>query len=175
MKQEKFKVVATLRYGRFLSGWLLGAMIFLVCLSVATLIFTVGYFCLSRTGLIPRDEDEITYLYATILMICALAFALWFLMKRAKTKKKIKVWLQDAVSLMAHSKSIEVKHSFLAMPQYRIEVDFIYNDQLFIRRSGNPEKNHRSNGLDTIYRRYTNREINILYSPSYDEIMIVKD
>ena len=175
-KEKKPKIVATLKYGRFLSGWLLGLFVFILCLSVTTILFVVIYFSLSRCGIIPIDEDEITFLYSIILMILGLAYSLWFFIKRAKTKKKINLWLQDAIPLKAHSKSIAKRDSRITLPQFAIEIDFVYDDRLIIQRSGNPEKkNYPKNGLDTIFGYYINREINILYSPNYNEVMILKD
>lgn len=88
-------------------------------------------------------------------------------------KKKMMLWMQDAVCLTAHSKTLDRRNHPPHLPEYAIEIDFVYNDRLIIKRSGNPEKS--KSRYDTIFGYYTNREIKILYSPSYDEVMILKD
>lgn len=172
-KEKKPKIVASLRYGRLISGWLLGLFIFSCVLDVGGILFSIIIYTLIRLGIIPPDEDEIILLYFGIVFVLCLALSLFFLIRRAMLKKKMMLWRQDAVYLTAHSKTLGVKNNPPALPAYAIEIDFVYNERLIIKRSGNPEK--PKSGYDPIFGHYANREIKILYSPSYDQVMILKD
>ena len=56
----------------------------------------------------------------------------------------------------------------------KIQVAFEFNGQKYSHLSGdNPNKIEK--GYERIWVKYADREINILYSPTYDQVLILKD
>ncbi len=88
-------------------------------------------------------------------------------------KKKVEVYLQDAVVLKAISvtkgEQLAIR-SVIVCTTNAIEVEFVYNDQRYVRQSTYKDKPLYS----PVYKKYINREILIAYSPKYDEVMLIK-
>lgn len=90
------------------------------------------------------------------------------IIKEGVIRRKIKRWLEDAVLLSAISKKLL---SAGIPSSSKIQIEFVYN--------GKKKKQVSLPGkllqIQTIFSRYADREIQILYSPKYDQVMILKD
>ena len=172
MKQKAPRIAATLRYGRT-------AHLFTKIIANTTLYFSVAMCCifflifmLSHFG--AMEEDERGLLILTAAMFGAACFALIPVILLTVEERKIRLWLKDAVPLTAQSQIVGVqKRGLCEFEAVKISVKFVYNGKEHIQTSGNPKRRNASNGFTFIYNDYTDREIKILYSPSYDQVMVL--
>ena len=100
------------------------------------------------------------------LSLLLMIYFLCLIIKDKSNKKKVNVWLKDAVMLNASSKVIETKKIFFLWNGLKVKISFSFNNRV-IRIV-----NHKH--IVTL-KQYVNRKINILYSPKYDEVLILKD
>lgn len=95
----------------------------------------------------------------------------YFLIKNNLLKRKMRIWMEDAVELYAYSEEI----SRFWMPMHptatKIRVKFQWEGRNYVRTSGNGKRK----AYQKVFTKYANRYIRILYSPKYDQIMILKD
>lgn len=108
----------------------------------------------------------------------------------SESQEKIRLWLADAVLLDAYCyRSFDdpsiMNMCWSAVNQNdnkrgnsfgaKISVSFFYDNQQFVRRSGSKKQNtflYQIDGYNAVYKKYVDRNIKILYSPRYDEVMI---
>lgn len=116
-----------------------------------------------------------------IFMLCAIALILFhIIINDIHLRKKVKLWLQDAVEVEATTKTIGSVNweGYYTIRTIRIEVTFKYKGKTIIKKSGvkNAEQQKMSNsksGYNTIFRKFTNRTIRILYSEKYDQVLLL--
>ena len=94
-------------------------------------------------------------------------FCLWVIVSDKKVKKKIALWLKDAVELTAAVHSAESPDEENA--PHRVQVNFRFEGKAYSRTSTGGSK---MSGRQLILRRYVDKEIRILYSPKYDKVII---
>ena len=165
MKEKNIpQIVATLRYGRYLSGRLLGLCYFLFTVSAVGLLLTLTISILMQVGVIESDIASIT-IFACVFL-CGIAYGGYLSFNRLQQGKQISLWLQDAVPLVAESKRVDCFKGKGRSAGIQIEIVFQHQGGWVVRKS---------NGLDKIYHDYVNREIKILYSPKYDQVMFLKN
>ena len=158
------KIVASLKYGRihrksliflwimFLLGFFLGIYSFVFLFSVERSL--VGFICGFLSG------------------ILFLGTALYIIMKNYINCKNCKKWVQDAIELNATSVGIKKAYfGFSDIGLRKLKVSFKYNKKKYVRYSGTKQ----GNGYDRVFFRYADAEIKILYSPEFDEVMILND
>lgn len=107
------------------------------------------------------------------LMIIPVVFMI-FIIKNYKRRKVILLWLQDAVEIKAYAKTLSTWGPIFEAKSTRLQVNFTFNGKKITKISqgkqlGVPDGYHR------IWTEYADKEINILYSPKYDEVMILKN
>lgn len=78
-------------------------------------------------------------------------------------QKNLPLWLKDAVKLYAYAKIIDKN---VGMTGYKIEVTFGFNKRKYVKQS-----KHYSRSLY----RFVDRKLQILYSPAYDQVVILRD
>lgn len=106
--------------------------------------------------------------------IAFLAVLIYIKIKNDKLKNKIKLWLADAVELKAYSTKIE-EHKMGFQPiATKIQVEFDYADKHY-KIESTYQVFGGYKGCVGCFNKYADREINILYSPKYDEVMILRD
>ncbi len=98
--------------------------------------------------------------------------------RNEKYRKEIELWLTDAVELTAQVHEIGVIQSELlsANNLYKIRVDFEYNGQNYkIESQGKQLGGTKSSyGYHNVWKDYINRKVDILYSPKYHEVIVLK-
>ncbi len=116
--------------------------------------------------------DIILYI-VVFLSLSILSFV--FFCKNEKMRKKVQLWMEDAVIIKAQSKKIGHRYT-LFVPCPKIQVKFELNGIEYQRQSQNFRAiNKREDGYYRIWSKYADKEIMIAYSPKYDEIMVLKD
>lgn len=121
----------------------------------------------------------IVFGFSFFLLICLI-----FLIKNEKMRNKILLWLQDAVELEAHCETLLSDYGnplldtvFPSPPvRVKIRVKFKYNGKHYSKDSGYKNKNGEfKNDYQKIWVKYADKSINILYSPKYDEVIVLKN
>ena len=160
MKVEDIDV--SLRYGKLLNkGWIIFSYI---VLGLLTLLLS---YCVYDTYSSTRNIIDILYIAFSFVLI--FAAYIWIILKYKMIRKKIKECLKDAVELTAYSK--EVFRINVIPPQISIKVYFKYDGIRYEIPNGKGLK------IQTAYYllKYGNRKIRIYFSPTYKEVMILKD
>ena len=160
MKVEDIDV--SLRYGKLLNkGWIIFSYI---VLGLLTLLLS---YCVYDTYSSTRNIIDILYIAFSFVLI--FAAYIWIILKYKMIRKKLKECLKDAVELTAYSK--EVFRINVIPPQISIKVYFKYDGIRYEIPNGKGRK------IQTAYYllKYGNRKIRIYFSPTYKEVMILKD
>ena len=171
MKKKYPRIAATLKYGPFKPLVAIVFLRILFYLGIAMFGISATIFLLSLFGVM----EESYFWIVMLLSLLFVGFALIFLIPHASLKRKIRPWLEDAVLLTAQSQTAAVRKVYARVTYevVKISVKFFYNGEKHIQASGNPEKHKELNGFSQCYWDYTDREIQILYSPTYDQVMIL--
>ena len=109
-----------------------------------------------------------------ILAIAFLAVLIYIKVKDKKLKNKIMIWLEDAVEIKAYSKKVGENRLGLQPKAIKIQVQFSLNGLNYIKES-TAKVFGGWDGYVGCFNKYADREVNILYSPKYNEIMIIKN
>ena len=152
------KIVASLRYGR-VNPWPLNLLWAAFAVLGAVLFIIIS--------LISLPEKDWAAFAAGLGVGLLFVFAgIYALIGDLFIKSKIKLWQADAVKLSA--KTYEADYSRFCVA---IAVRFEYHDKKIRKVSGR----HGHLNYDPVFLNYCDRRISILYSPKYDEVMILKD
>ena len=157
------KIAATLQYGIVFSGLLLAMLYFILCCGMALLIVPPIIAIIQKIKL-----TEVMIIGSMLFGAGCLLFSGYHLLKEGVIRRKIKRWLGDAVLLRAISKKLL---SAGIPSSSKIQIEFVYNRKKK-KQVSLPGKLLQ---IQTIFSRYADREIQILYSPKYDQVMILKD
>ncbi len=166
----------SLTYGKYFSGkWLIflyfGLILnFIIPCSAITVL--IVYLILK----IPLTEDPfiIPFLYCSIVFLFFALYFLFLILNNKKLKKDIALWIGDSVQVRAQSTLLD-KFKVLGQPiaEVKIKVSFYINKRCFVKESGDGKKRNRI--YQKALAKYADREISILYSPKYDQVLILKD
>jgi hypothetical protein len=108
-----------------------------------------------------------------LIFLLLLILPIYIIIKDRKNKNKIKLWLDDAIETKAYSKKTgELKLLFLPKGIV-IQVTFKINNKNYIKDSTVKVFGGGKAYLAS-FKKYADREISILYSPKYDEVLILK-
>lgn len=150
-------------------------MVFIFCL----IIFFVTMISIEQIKN-PRAIGE----FIGVIVGCILSFSLFpiiwliILIRNEKVREKIFIWIEDSVELTAYSKKIGVKY-WIGIPLIKIQVEFEKDGIKYVRTSEKEEHGKVDMGRPIGYfagiSKYVDRKIKILYSPKYDQVMVLKD
>ena len=173
---EISKVSATLENGRIFSK---GILVLLYIGGVSSfLVFLIGML-MAVTNFLENGIAQGVLFLSCVLLVCGVFIGgfTYLIIRDKKLKKEIKIYLQDAVLLEAQTEdigSLSVSRRFY--DGTKIRVSFEYEGKVITKESGSPKKTGKiTNGYDKVFWKYINRTINILYSPQYDQVMLLKD
>ena len=129
-----------------------------------------------------NPENIFVFIISLLSCIIAIFFILFIVsiivFRNEIIRKRIDRSIQDAIITDAYSKMIDRK-TWLGVPLIKLQVDFKINGIKYTRSSEMENKNFfnlgKPNGYLSGLDRYANKKIRILYSPKYDEVMILKD
>ena len=174
------QIEASLSQGRlFQKKWLVAIYTF-IAVAVLSILFGVILIIANYVFDMGEELDFIFSMVFLILFVVLLLIVLILvLIKNQKTKKLVIMWVQDAVLLKAYTKKLDSFNTelpFLILPeQTLLEVHFVYSDKKQSQISkgamigGKKQKGHHK-----IFSKYADKEIDILYSPKYDQVLILK-
>lgn len=169
---KKYKIVATLTYGMKISAGFMGVMTgtMLLCIALIPLLI----FCA-----IQADDYRVFVCFVFPILVVPIWAYIAFLYR--KENRDIEKWLKDAVLLTAWATEIgRIRNGVNHIIRIKIALTFTFDGKKIMLQSG--EKNtirenifYMNIGYDAIFRKYVDRPIQILYSPQYDEVMILKE
>lgn len=170
------KIVGSLAYGRLFSGkWMsffyiiLVSMLIFPAITIITLIitFTVGF----------EWPGEMVGFFIGCNIYAGLLIAVYvsIIVRNKKLRKKIIIWLEDAIQVKAHAKIIDSVRLGIQPKQAKIKIDFKIDGKKYSRISSGKMPGGGPEGYHKIWANYADREINILYSSKYDQVLILKD
>ena len=166
---KKIKVIATLEDGR---NWADYCYIILI---ISLLLVILGLTCF----FIVCQSNDYSYIYIgfCFLLISIICFILFF--KFLKKKKRIKKWLKESIALKATiievGKVIEFSRNNIYF-LIKIKVIFKYKNKIIKKESGkiNTNKKTTQGGYSRVFKRFLGKEIKIMYSEKYDQILLIK-
>ena len=173
------RIDASLKYGQFFTGkWLMFFYLLIAFCSVIP-ISTLVFLFLVLYGIEAFDADTIIVFVGSNLISFLIIFgAIYVLYKNNKLKKKIILWLNDAVYLKAQTTTLDRFRTFgHPVAETKLQVEFyIYNYRKICTSEDKSKKDHwyRRNGFFKILSKYADKTISIMYSPKYDQVMILK-
>ena len=172
--KKKYSIAASLEYGRYFSkAWIIYFYIFAF----------FGLVVIGGIVFISIVESMYEMLLCLILPLLSIPVAVYVIFYYHKLSAQIKLWLQDVVELNAKSVEIGTYKYDVAMSRVnkqKIQVSFVYNGNKVTMYSGMPgyEKTYAHNtkaGYEGIFRKFANKYIKILYSPKYNQVLILND
>lgn len=169
---KKRRIVATLAYGKIFSPMIMTMFIVMLFCGVMLIPLLIVFAIL---------RNEYLLLLGLLLSVLCIFLSVYAIVHHIRIKREINLWKQDAVLLMAKSKIIEEKTVYdRGIPQgkeAKVSVKFQYNENKLKHVSGEKIKKdifHSYKGFDSIFLKYGDCEIDILYSPRFDQVMILK-
>ena len=173
------QIIATLKHGKvFARRNRIFFWACLVCAIVATVAFVTG---LIIASCLPMEDVElkeyIIVVIATIIAIAVSALLIFVLSRDKKYRREVNEWLADAIRLMAFCEECD-KQIFVPLARNvtcvgNIKVTFNYEGDKKVLRS-NFYPNIR-NGTGTVFARFVGKEVLIMYSPKYEQVMFIDD
>ena len=173
------RVAASLESGRLLTGgWLkffYFGMIFPLLLPSITMLMVIASLFVEEFWNLLMIISSISCAVFGLFMSTIFAY---FISCNKKLKRRILLYLEDAIETRASTKTIDtfktIGHPQI-MKEFKIQVNFKIYGLFYSRTSGIAGSNKIHNGYDKVFAKYADRNINILYSPKYDQVLVLKD
>ncbi|MDE7182484.1 MAG: hypothetical protein K2O41_05595 [Clostridia bacterium] len=180
------QIAGTLKYGQFDGSkrkYIIAAFIAITVICLTLLIAALAVFIVDYIN--SAEKEPVTLaaeLIGMSIAFCVLPIlSLFLFLHNEKSRKKIILWLQDAVELKAFCETLltnyycAVDELFAKPASVKIRVRFKYKDKRYSRDSGYKDKNgYYKNDYQRVWVRYADKYIRILYSPKYDEVIVLK-
>lgn len=126
---------------------------------------------------IPQVEWDMQLI--SLMSVCNLgtltfiSFLAFIFIKNKKLVIKVRPWLEDAVEIKAISKKIGENRLGIQPRATKIQIKFTWNG-IQHRKESTAKVFGGMEGYVSWFNKYVDKEIAILYSPKYDEVMIIK-
>ena len=181
MERDLSNVAGTLKNGIFMgvnrkkavqTYFILGAVWALIVAAVVAVLCVVWVY----TDFLSAGYFVVGLVIFPVLFSVVPALFLVAYMRNERSRKEILLWLDDAVELEAYSTRIADLDSGVSKTT-RIQVDFDFNGERLSRVSEGRMLGDKTSpdGYHAIWTDYADRKIRILYSPKYDQIIVLKD
>ena len=171
MEDKLKKVAGSLEYGPWIRGWDLIMQVGGIFCFVA---FAALFLWLTLT-----EEMGAFFAIGFLAMVGCASVFLVNLIKNHRHLKAIGRWMQDAVPYTVFAEKVDedrIGYRWKYLPVVRIAVRFRYQGRRITRFSGEGRNGlNTRNGYAPGWKKYCDREINILYSPKYDQVIVLKD
>ncbi len=117
----------------------------------------------------------VAIIFVDVLIFSLFSVLIYIKVKSHKIKKNISEWLNDAIELVAFCHKVdEIRLGVFQSIATKIKVEFKFNNKDYIRFSTATILGGYQGYLGT-FNKYSNKVIKIAYSPTYDEVMILKN
>lgn len=169
---KNYKIIASLTYGKKFSSGMQALMYVSLLLCVA--VVPLALFC----AIYYTEYEVLVCLSLPIVGIPGLVYTIIVV---SQENRNIRIWEKDAVLLSAHAIEVDrIGNGFTNIIKLKISVKFIYDGIKMIQESG--EKNNKKGnlfyihpGYDAVFSKCIGHPIHILYSPAYDQVLLLKD
>ncbi len=169
---NEYKIIASLTYGKKISRAIMALIYITLLICVFIVVFTI--FC----AIYYSEYEVLICLFLPLIGIPGLVYIIIVI---SKENRYIRRWKSDSVILSAYAIEVDrIENRLTNIVKLKISVKFIYNGIKMIQESG--EKNNKKSsifyihpGYDAIFLKYVDHPINILYSPTYDQVLLLKD
>lgn len=184
-KQYLPQIIATLKHGRISWGnrkvEILTYILFTM-LMIAGEAITITFECLDFiNGSCEIVELVLWIILFSIVFFALPVFFLVYLLKNGKAWKEVRTWLEDAVESGAYSYLYSASSSatavaFVRVNIYRIKINFKIEGKHYSYLSRDYQWGSLlPDGYNAFWKKYADKEVKILYSPKYEEVMILKE
>ena len=166
------RIAATLKYGKFDGTDRKIYIVIYVCLILIIVGTIVGTVFLIKNAVDSQENGNsiIGYAGGGVVVITLIGFFAYLVMRNEKARKEIYLWLDDAVELKAYSKKTgEYQPKAFSGYVYKIKIEFKYNGKRYSYFSRN-----RNDGYSDYWLYFLDQQVDILYSPKYEEVMILR-
>lgn len=152
----------------------------LVYLSVLVIIFggiIVAYFFLEDPSF---NDFMIIVLGIVFVFIIALTPLICIFLVFSKRKKKILIWLEDAIEGEGITRTVDKRKWMIFSSLIKMKIEFTVNGVKYERYTGDkkvsPYWNYQANdGYYSGIEKFADKQVKIIYSPKYDEVMLLND
>jgi len=170
-------IAGTLKYGAF-SGEsrkkIFGALLAFASVMIIAVIFMIVVLSIEQYKKPDNIEQFIFVLTVSIVaFLVPVIVLLYFVLYNEKSRKDILLWLVDAVELKAYSRKIGTDHALF--PSVKIQVEFEFEGQQYFHTSQGRYAGQLSEGYHSVWSKYADKTIHILYSKSYDQVIVLKN
>lgn len=169
---NNYKIIASLTYGKKFSAAV--TLLIYIGLLLCAAMVPLAVFC----AVYYTEYEVLICLFLPLMGIPGTVYAIIVI---SKENKNIGKWVSDSVLLSAYAFEVDrIKNKLTGIVKLKISVKFVYNGIKMVQKSG--EKNNKKGnifysnpGYDAIFLKYIDRPIHILYSPAYDQVLLLKD
>ncbi|MBQ8308713.1 MAG: hypothetical protein IJX96_02660 [Clostridia bacterium] len=168
--KEKYKIEASLSFGKIFSDKVNFLLYVFLGISLIVPVITVCIIFTIALGEMQTSPNIISSLiFANIFAFFLFGVVLWRIIYNNKLKKRIRLWLNDAIPIKTSARRLDLTDK--KYKPYQIEVKFIFQEkkQKYISRAGSSVTGYFKFFSEPA------KELNILYSPKYNEILILKE
>lgn len=184
MKKEKGKmarIAGLLSYGTFWSESKKKIMIEYIAIALICLFAIVLAVTMLTIEQFENPDNILGYVFTIIGFVLVFSLLpillLVFIIKNEKKRKQVELWIEDSIEIEATSNSIGVKRQLGLFDCVKIQVNFEIDGICYSRESDSNiyKKKNFEGGYYYLWSKYADRKVKILYSPKYDQVMILKD
>ncbi len=111
---------------------------------------------------------------ASVMFLSLFAVYLYIYLKDKNIKKRVALYLEDAVELDGYSKKIGEFRAGIQPKATKIEVRFNFDNRKITKESTATVFGSKKGCIGT-FNKYADRKVKILYSPTFGEVFILKD
>lgn len=162
---KQSSIESTFLYGPNMKQWKI--IVIIVSTSIFVAIGMVGIVA----TIVENNTENLLYLFVSVLFV---PLGIATVVVEIKHKRKINGWLKDAVVLIGTCDYAE--YNFTKIDgSCKIAITFECDGKELVRTTGSQNYHPLTwtqDGHQKIFRKYVGKNIKILYSPTYDEIMI---
>lgn len=163
-------IVSSLHYGKVVSKKVIILLYVFLYISLIAPLLTIAMAIVASFGVFDWDYDLIIEcVIANIFCVSEFVILCYILWYHQNLHKKIELWLEDAVETIAIAQWVT---EFNLSKPFKVLFKFRIGDEEF-------EKVNSTSGImmfyNKIFIKYDGKSVRILYSPKYDEVLILKD
>ncbi len=159
VKYKDQNIIYTLTYGGYATKK--QKIVVLVVPNIFVILGTIIFILM----LIYKEHNAWLGLIISLIGIIALIHIIYALNKETKQDKEICIWINDEDLIKTTAKSWQYGSNYSTfITSYKFGIEFNVNGNVIKKVSLN---------FDGFYKSIKNKEIEILYSPKYDEVMIL--